>query len=299
MMMTTTTTMWSPTRSLALIAALVRASSQAADVGGGGDSSSGSGAVWATPHEQYSSSAGVLGCKIDTDRVAYWPGSVDCDNVCLSLSYGGRSVKLLRIDSSEGAHDVSYDAWNYLYTGYAATERPATGGPLPMDYEYLDPSECADLVRTDGGALPFSAPTGTNLLISCLAEKPDSWVARNHVLYNIVDAVCSWGFDETCTLDYPAANQAACPHTLGLMESLTSAPVYNVQYGTGQKVLASTGQVVSQAPPDAAAPSGNGSIQGSPSPPQQKFSGAIANTYQLWSLLGFTVALQFVFFGFV
>ena len=211
---------------------------------GSGSSSSGSGTVWATPHEQFSSSAGVLGCKIDTNRVAYWPGSVDCDNVCVSLRYEGRSVLLLRIDTSEGAHDISYDAWNYLYTGYKASARPVTGGPVAMEYEYVDPARCADLMLTDDHRLPFSAPTGTGLLVSCLSNRPNSWVARNHVLYNLVDAICTWSPDETCTLDYPAANQASCPHTLGAPVRLNSTPVYNIQYGTGDKVLASTGQIV-------------------------------------------------------
>ena len=58
-----------------------------------------SGTVWVTPHDSYSSSVGVLGCKIDTDRVAYWPASVDCTNICVSLSYEGRDVKL-RLDTS-------------------------------------------------------------------------------------------------------------------------------------------------------------------------------------------------------
>ena len=59
-----------------------------------------SGAVWATPHDSYSSSIGVLGCKVNTNRVAYWPGSVDCNNICVSLSYEDRSVNLLRVDQS-------------------------------------------------------------------------------------------------------------------------------------------------------------------------------------------------------
>jgi hypothetical protein len=63
--------------------------------------------VWTTPHDKYSSSVGVLGCKINTNRVAYWPGSVDCNNICVKLSYNGRSVNLLRIDQSGGAYDVS------------------------------------------------------------------------------------------------------------------------------------------------------------------------------------------------
>src|SRR3569833_2656431 len=84
--------------------------------------------VWTTPHDSYSSSVGVLGCKINTDRVAYWPGSVDCNNICVKLSYGGRSVHLLRIAQSGGAYDISYDAWNYLQTGKSATTDPITGG---------------------------------------------------------------------------------------------------------------------------------------------------------------------------
>ncbi|KAI1352089.1 hypothetical protein F5Y01DRAFT_99022 [Xylaria sp. FL0043] len=203
-----------------------------------------SGAVWATPHDSYSSSVGVLGCKVDTDRIAYWPGSVDCNNICVSLSYGDRSVKLLRVDSSQGAHDVSYDAWNYLVTGYSATKKPTSGGAIAMNFEYKDPSDCSSLIHTDGHKLPLSASNSINFLASCL-EQPDSWVAKNYVLYNIQDAICSWGHDEKCTLDWPNANQPTCSHTLGDPVALTTDPVYNIRYPSGEKVLASSGQVVS------------------------------------------------------
>lgn len=43
----------------------------------------------------------------------------------------------------------------------------------------------------------------------------------------------------------PAANQASCPSGLGTPTALTTAPVYNIQYMTGQRILASTGKVVS------------------------------------------------------
>ncbi|KAI1121947.1 hypothetical protein F5Y10DRAFT_91144 [Nemania abortiva] len=203
-----------------------------------------SGTAWATPHDSYSSSVGVLGCKVDTDRVAYWPGSVDCENICVMLSYEDRSVKLLRIDSSQGAHDVSYDAWNYLITGYSATKKPTAGGAVAMEFEYLDPSECSDLIHTDGHKLPLSASNSINYLASCLSQ-PDSWVAKNYVLYNIQDAICSWGHDEKCTLDWPNANQPTCAHTLGDPVALTTDPVYNIRYPSGEKVIASSGQVVS------------------------------------------------------
>lgn len=216
------------------------------------------GTVWATPHESYSSSVGVLGCKVDTNRIAYWPASVDCSNICVSLSYSGRTLHLLRIDQSQGAHDVSYDAWNYLVTGFSATEKPTTGGAIAMDYEDADPAACADLIHTDGSALPLSAPNSMNFLASCLAE-PDSWVAKNHVLYNILDPICTWGNDEVCTLDWPTANQPKCPTQLGTPTVLTSDPVYNIQYMTGNKVLAGSGQVVANG-----SQSSGGSVLSSP-----------------------------------
>lgn len=203
-----------------------------------------SGSVWATPHEQYSSSVGVLGCLVDTNRIAYWPASVSCSNICVKLSYEGRSVHLLRIDQSEGAYDVSYDAWNYLKTGKSATEEPTTGGPLAMDFETVDPEECQDLIKTDEGRLPLSASNSMNFLASCLEE--DSWVGSNYQLYNVQDPVCSWGYEEKCSLDWPTANQADCPSGLGAVNTLTDSPVYNIQYGTGNYILASTGEQVDE-----------------------------------------------------
>ncbi|KAL2151090.1 hypothetical protein VTH82DRAFT_6188 [Thermothelomyces myriococcoides] len=198
--------------------------------------------VWATPHESYSSSIGVPGCKVDTNRIAYWPASVDCDKICVSLSYEGRTVHLLRIDQSEGAYDVSYDAWNYLLTGFSATEKPTTGGPVAMEYEDADPSACADLIHTKDHKLPLSASNSMNFLSSCLSR--DTWVGNNYVLYNILDPVCSWGADEVCQLDWPAENQPKCPSQLGAPSVLNDEPVYNIQYSTGNTIDASTGQVV-------------------------------------------------------
>lgn len=113
-----------------------------------------------------------------------------------------------------------------------------------MDYTDVDASKCADLIHTGGNKLPLSASNSMNFLASCLAQ-PDSWVAKNHLLYNIQDPICSWGFDETCSLDFPAQNQATCPNPLGTPAALTTDPVYNIRYPTGEKVLASTGQVAS------------------------------------------------------
>ncbi|KAJ4413814.1 oligomeric mucus gel-forming [Gnomoniopsis sp. IMI 355080] len=198
-----------------------------------------------TPHASYSSSIGVLGCKINTNRVAYWPMAVDCTNICVKLSYDSRSVHLLRIDQSGGAYDVSYDAWNYLQTGKSATKDPIAGGGVAMTYENASASACSDLIKTDGLAL--SASNSMDFLFSCLADD-SSWVAQNYVLYNIADSLCSVGYNEKCTLDVASgANQATCAHTLGAQAELTSQPVYNIEYPTGQKVLATTGEAVSGA----------------------------------------------------
>ncbi|KAJ4386909.1 hypothetical protein N0V85_007933 [Neurospora sp. IMI 360204] len=200
--------------------------------------------VWATPHDSYSSSIGVLGCKVDTDRIAYWPGSVDCNNLCVSLSYGDRKVKLLRIDQSQGAHDISYDAWNYLTTGHGANDRPAVGGPIEMQTEDLDAAECKDLIHTEGHKLPLSAANSMNFLASCLDHKNGSWVGENYILYNILDSICTWGYDEPCELDWPSANQAQCKHALGTPNTLKDDPVYDIKYPSGNKVIAGSGEVV-------------------------------------------------------
>lgn len=206
--------------------------------------------ISATPHDSYSSSIGVLGCKINTDRVAYWPNAIDCDNICVKVSYKDRSVHLLRIDKSEGAHDISYDAWSYLQTGETAAENPITGGGVAMDYEEVDASECADLIYTDGAKLPLSASNSINFLASCL-EQPSSYVAKNHVLFNICDSLCSLGYDEECTLDLSVSNQPSCKHTLGLtVELTTTGGVVNTEYETGNTVDAATGDSVSPSSKD-------------------------------------------------
>jgi hypothetical protein len=196
--------------------------------------------AWVTPHDSYSSSVGVPGCKINTNRVAYWPQSVDCTNICVSLEYQDRQVYLLRIDQSGGAYDVSYDAWNYLYTGEPATEKPTAGGAVAMQYRNVDASYCKSLIHTADNKLPLSAANSMNFLASCLAQ-PESWVANNYIALNIIDSICTLGVNEQCTLDWPAANQPSCPHTLGNLVSLKNCPVYNIQYPSGKEVLATSG----------------------------------------------------------
>ncbi|KAF5699748.1 hypothetical protein FGLOB1_11188 [Fusarium globosum] len=187
-----------------------------------------------TPHEQYSSSIGVLGCKIDTNRVAYWPGSVDCSNICVRVSFESRSIYLLKIDSSGGAYDISYDAWNYLGFGKSASDSPQQGGGIDMNYEFVHPSKCTNILHN--GKLPLAAANSMNYLEPCLSE-PNSWVAQNYELFNINGSTCEHGVDEKCYLNLAISNLAECPSGLGAFGEL-NLTVQNIPYPSGKIVPA-------------------------------------------------------------
>lgn len=155
--------------------------------------------------------------------------------MCVQVSYGGRSVNLLHIDQSGGAYDISYDAWNYLYTGQSATADPQEGGGIAATYEYVDMSQCADIIRSPDGKLPLMAANSIDFFVSCPAG---SYVSSNTGLWNIADSQCTYGIDEECQLNLAASNQPTCPHQLGLQTPLTDMPVFNIEYGTGKQVLA-------------------------------------------------------------
>ena len=194
------------------------------------------GGISVTPHDKFSSSIGVLGCKINTNRVAYWPSFPGCDDICVKVSANGRSVNLLKIDQSAGAFDISYDAWNYLVTGQGAEENPTMGGGIDATYETVDPSECADLITEPEGKLAFIAANSVPFITSCPAN---SWIGQNYALYNIKTSVCTYGIDEVCQMPDPSvSNQPTCPHQLGAGDPLTNLPVWNIDYGTGEKSIA-------------------------------------------------------------
>ncbi|KAG7403811.1 hypothetical protein Forpe1208_v016062 [Fusarium oxysporum f. sp. rapae] len=151
----------------------------------------------------YSSSIGVLGCKINTNRVAYWPSAVDCNNICVKDSHEGRHVYLLKIDSSGGAHDISYDAWNFLKVGRSASEDPEQGGGIPMSYNF--PS-----------------------LLPALWEL---------CAYNIYDPVCKYGADGKCHLNPSISNLPECPGGLESTKKLDHK-VENILFGSGKSAAA-------------------------------------------------------------
>lgn len=177
-----------------------------------------------TPHDRYSSSIGVLGCKINTDRVAYWPGTIGCNNICLEVSYEGRSLHLLRVDQSGGAFDVSYDAWNQLIFGTSARISPHLGGAFAVDYEYVPVERCRHLM--EDGTLAFSAANSMNYVALCLQDS-GSWVSKNFRLFNILDPQCKYGFNEICTL---TQGLPVCLHTLGSNQRLEGHDVKDLSY---------------------------------------------------------------------
>ncbi|EFY96537.1 cerato-platanin like protein [Metarhizium robertsii] len=186
-----------------------------------------------TPHDQYSSTIGVIGGMINANRVAYWPTYPSCDNICVKVSYQGRSLNLLHIDKSGGAHDISYDAWNYLVSGKSAKESPQTGGGITMEYEDVPADDCKDLLHND--KLPLIAVNGMSYIGGC---DKNSWAVKNYEFYNLADTQGTSGWDELCTLDLAVSNQPKCPHTLGGQNKPTGVEVVNIQYGTGKEVKA-------------------------------------------------------------
>lgn len=188
-----------------------------------------------TPHDSFSSSIGVLGCHINTNRVAYWPMQPGCDSLCKKVTSNGRSVHLLHIDTSGGAFDISYDAWNYLNVGAGAAQQPTMGGGIPAEWEDAPMSACADLIKTPDGKLPLMAANSINTYVSCPAG---SWLRDNAALYNIANSACTLGYNEVCTLDLAVSNQPSCPHMLGAQNPLSGLPVTNLAYGTGASAIA-------------------------------------------------------------
>ena len=143
-----------------------------------------SGSVSVTPHDMYSSSIGALGCKLNTNRIAYWPAAPGCDNLCIQLSYQGRTLNVLHVDTSGGAYDISYDTWTYLGFGHSAKDQPEMGGGIQMDYEIVGMDQCADILAPAGGKLGLTAANSMGFVAGCSAQ-PDSWVAKNYALYNV------------------------------------------------------------------------------------------------------------------
>ncbi|SPO00382.1 uncharacterized protein DNG_03227 [Cephalotrichum gorgonifer] len=183
-----------------------------------------------TPHEQFSSSVGVLGCFINTNRVAYFPSFPSCQKPCLRIKdkENGREVTVLHIDSSAGAYDISYDAWNYLKTGKSAKDDPQQGNGIEVETEQLsiDDESCKALLSETNGKLPIMAKSPQWGL-----ECPD-----DVEFYNIGTSTCTIGKNEKCEV---SGDQVKCPSgDSAATEELEGMAVQNIEYGTGKVVEA-------------------------------------------------------------
>lgn len=204
-----------------------------------------SGTVYVTPHSQFSSSIGVLGCKVDTNRIAYWPVWPDCTNMCVKLTFGSRSRTVLHIDASGGAHDISFDTFQYLAFDSSATASPAildAEAGANMDYEVVDMAECADIITSDTGKLAIIA-NQPNQVDSCLSSAPDSWLAQNYELRNILSSTCQYGIDEVCALD-DVTGTASCPSGSASSADALDQPVIDYIAPCGVKATSGEAQPV-------------------------------------------------------
>ncbi|KAJ0122377.1 protease acp1 [Diaporthe amygdali] len=162
---------------------------------------------------QSRSTTGVHGCKVNVNRMAYWPYWPSCSGMCVKLTFGSRSRTVLHTDVSGGAHDISFDTFQYLVYGSSATAspailNPAQDGGADMDYEVVDMSQCLDIITSDTGKLSFIA-TNPNQVNKCLGEG-NNWVAENYEVRNIGDSQCQYGVDEVCSFDQ-VTGTAQCP----------------------------------------------------------------------------------------
>ncbi|KAF1960987.1 hypothetical protein CC80DRAFT_489217 [Byssothecium circinans] len=189
-----------------------------------------------TPHDVYGSSIGVLGCHVNTNRIAYWPSFPGCNNLCKKVTANGRSVYLLHIDQSGSAYDISYDAWNYLNVGASAKAQPTMGGGINAVIANAPMDKCADLILTPDKKLPLSAANSMHTFAGCAKG---TWLRDHSALYNVLNPnACTFGYNEVCSLDLAVSNQAKCPHVLGANNALSGVPVKNLVYGTGKETIA-------------------------------------------------------------
>ncbi|KAL1879147.1 hypothetical protein Daus18300_001726 [Diaporthe australafricana] len=189
-----------------------------------------SGSFDITPHDSFGSSTGVLGCKVNVNRMAYWPYTPSCDGMCVKLTFGSRSRTVLHADTSGGAHDISFDAFQYLAYGTSATDspallNPASNGAVKMDYEVVDMDQCADIITSDTGKLAFMAAS-PNQVNACLGEG-GNWVAENYELRNIGSPTCQYGVDEVCTFD-KTTGIVDCPSGVNTKGSVALSPAQPV-----------------------------------------------------------------------
>lgn len=168
-----------------------------------------SGTIALDSHVEYSSSMGVIGCLINTNRVAYFPTTPPCSNPCIKLTApNGNTINVLHIDQSGGSYDISMDAYKTLK--YGADWKSMNALPEAkwdgVTYEYVFMDQCADILPQ--GTLPVLAKS-PNKYVSCAASEPQSFWATHTQFYDVDDARCLRGVMQTCEM-VPPNNTPTC-----------------------------------------------------------------------------------------
>ena len=160
-------------------------------------------------HVEYSSSMGVIGCLVDTNRIAYFPMTPPCSNPCIKLTApNGNTINVLHIDQSGGSYDISMDAYKTLKygSGWKSINALPEAKWDGVTYEYVTMDQCASILPN--GTLPVIAKS-PNKYVECAASEPQSFWATNTQFYDIDDTRCLRGVMQTCEM-VPPNNTPTC-----------------------------------------------------------------------------------------
>ncbi|KAG9202703.1 hypothetical protein G6514_003955 [Epicoccum nigrum] len=168
-----------------------------------------SGTIALDSHVEYSSSMGVIGCLVNTNRIAYFPMTPPCSNPCIKLTApNGKSINVLHIDQSGGSYDISMDAYKTLKygAGWASINALPEAKWDGVKYEYVPMDQCKDILPE--GKLPVLAKS-PNKYVECAASEPQSFWAKNTQFYDIDDTRCLRGVMQKCEM-VPPNNTPTC-----------------------------------------------------------------------------------------
>lgn len=174
-----------------------------------------------TPHSQFSSSLGLVGCMVNTSRMAYWPECIDtCRGSCYKVTHGSRSVYLLHADNSGGAHDISAEAMIYLTDGTTPSQpNHLQSGPVTMQVEPADFSQCTYILKDSKFWMSALHPTAYT---DCIGHSDaGTFMLDNAGFLNIDDptALTSGTMDDTCKWDDASAG-VTCGKGLGAANAI-------------------------------------------------------------------------------
>lgn len=90
--------------------------------------------VWIIFYELYFFFVGVIGCKVNMNCIVYWFSFVDCNDICVCVSYEGCLLNFFKVDIFFGVFDIFYDVWNYFGYGVLVIDVFMIGGEFSMEY---------------------------------------------------------------------------------------------------------------------------------------------------------------------